>query len=115
MQQGLQVQPTGKAVLASGLFGLLLMSRSVADAADGNSSHLTRIPLELEGTQAPILVVSVDGMPVRLRFDLGDATALVLQKTVLDKVHATPTGKFHGQAVEGRYEAPLFRVARIEI
>jgi hypothetical protein len=103
------------AVTASALLALLLMCRSVAGAAEGNPSHLTRIRLELDGTRAPILVATVDGMPVRLRFDLGDATSLVLQKTVLDKVHATPTGKFHGQAVEGRYEAPLFRVARIEI
>jgi len=73
------------------------------------------IPIELRGN-FPILVATVDGIDVPLKFDLGDASPLILQQGVLDQINAVPTGetsKFRG--VNGVFESPLFKVARIQI
>ena len=88
----------------------------VALASVSCTTAASQIPIELQGNRPPILTATVDGMPVRLRFDLGDGTALVLQKAVLEKIHAKPTGKTaRMQGVDGPFEAPLFNVARVEI
>jgi len=66
------------------------------------------IPIELRGN-FPILVATVDGIDVPLKFDLGDASPLILQQGVLDQINAVPTGetsKFRG--VNGVFESPLF-------
>lgn len=55
-------------------------------------------------------------MEVRLQFDLGDSTPLVLQQSVLDSIEAVPTGdtsKYQG--TDGVFEVPMFKVARVQI
>jgi hypothetical protein len=74
------------------------------------------IPIVLQGNRAPILVAIVDGVAVRLRFDLGDATPLVLQKTLLESIRAAPTGKSARMfGMDGSFEAPFFRVTHVAI
>ena len=75
-----------------------------------------RIALELHKNFAPVLAANVDGVKVRLQFDLGSSSALVLQQSVLDSMHAVATGEsVKLQGVDGFFEAPLYKVARVEI
>jgi hypothetical protein len=75
-----------------------------------------RIPLELHGNLAPVLVAKVDGVNVRLQFDLGNARPLVLQQGVLDAIKAVPTGESARlQGADGFFEAPMFKVGRVEV
>lgn len=95
--------------------GALFTCTTVAAANQAGESS-SPIPIELQGNRAPILSATVDGIPVRLRFDLGDGTALVLQKGILEKIRAKPTGNnAQMQGVDGPFEAPLFNVSRVEI
>jgi hypothetical protein len=82
-----------------------------------NRSHPPNIvPIELEGDRPPILTLKVNGVSVRVRFDSGDRTALVLQQSVLDSIHAVPTGEsVKLQGLDGFFEVPLFKVARVEL
>lgn len=80
------------------------------------SSAENKIPLEVREKHPPRIAVNVDGMEVQLQFDLGDSTQLVLQKSVLDSIQAVPTGEsVKGQGVDGFYEAPLYKVKRVQI
>ena len=75
-----------------------------------------RISLELHKNFAAVLDAKVDGVKVRLQFDLGSSNALVLQQGVLDSIEAVPTGEsIKLQGVDGFFEAPLYKVARVEI
>jgi hypothetical protein len=75
-----------------------------------------RIPIELHENLAPVLVANVDGIGVRLQFDLGDRTPLVLQQSVLDAIKAVPTGEISRlQGTDGVFEVPMFKVARVQI
>jgi hypothetical protein len=92
---------------------LTLLLVICVQAVAGNS---TRVPLELQGTRAPILVVRIGGIPVRLRFDTGDPEQLVLQKAILSRVHATAIGKTaRMQGIDGTFKTSFFRVAHVEI
>jgi hypothetical protein len=75
-----------------------------------------RIPIEMHENLAPVLIANVDGVEVRLQLDTGDRTPLVLPQSVLDLIKAVPTGdssKFQG--VDGVFEVPEFKVARVQI
>lgn len=74
-----------------------------------------RIPIELRDNFA-ILVATVDGIEMPLKFDLGDGTDLVLQQNVLDHIKAVPTGESaRFQGLYGVFEVPLYKVARVQI
>ena len=64
-------------------------------AASESPEHApaNKIPIELHENLAPVLIANVDGIDVRLQFDLGDRTPLVLQQSVLDSIKAVPTGE----------------------
>lgn len=82
----------------------------------GLATSADRIPLELNQNLAPVLVANVDGVNVRLQFDLGNRDALVLQQAVLDSIHAVPTGESAKyQGVDGVFEAPLYKVVHVKI
>jgi len=82
-------------------------------AAAGSANQ---IPIQLHGNLAPVLVANIDGMEVRLQFDLGDSAPLVLQQNVLDSIKAVPTGDSSKlQGTEGVFESPMFKVARVQI
>ena len=75
-----------------------------------------RLALELHENLAPVLTAKVDGAQVQLQFDLGNAHALVLHQGVLDSIKAVPTGQSSKlQGMDGFFEAPLYKVARVEI
>jgi hypothetical protein len=87
-----------------------------AGLGEAAPSVADRISLELHGNLAPVLAAKVDGVNVRLQFDLGNAQALVLQQSVLDAIKAVPTGESAKlQGMDGFFEAPLFKVARVEV
>ena len=105
------------ALLILALFRSVLALSSEPGALEPPVAHLTanKIPIELR-ENFPILVATVDGIDVQLKFDLGDSTDLVLQQSVLDHIKAVPTGesaKFQG--LYGVFESPLFKVARVQI
>jgi hypothetical protein len=112
------------------LFTLLFISLfQVVLATSGPSEHAdvapiqssvaessNKISIELHEKLAPVLVANVDGIEVRLQFDLGDRTPLVLRQSVLDSIKAVPTGetaKFQGTG--GVFEVPMFKVARVRV
>lgn len=73
------------------------------------------IPIELRDN-FPFLVANVDGIDVRLKFDLGSSSALLLQQSIVDRIKAVATGersKFQG--IDGVFESPRFKVSRIRI
>ena len=81
-----------------------------------HAASASTIPIELHENLAPVLVVDIDGHAVRLQFDLGDRTSLVLQQSALDLIKAVPTGKSaQMQGIDGVFEVPLFKVARVKI
>ncbi|MET0657093.1 MAG: hypothetical protein ABW110_02910 [Steroidobacteraceae bacterium] len=94
----------------------LLSFSNEREAASTASVSANRIPIEVREKHPPRLLVNVDGIDVQLQFDLGDSTALVLQKSVLEAIKAVPTGesaKLRG--VDGIFEAPLYKVKRVRI
>jgi hypothetical protein len=94
----------------SGVFALLLLHTACA-----LSSEPTKIPIEIRDN-FPILVATVDGIEVPLKFDLGDSESLVLQQEILDRVKAVPTGETARlRGFYGVFEAPLFSVQQVRI
>jgi len=73
------------------------------------------IPIELRDNFA-FLMATVDGVDVRLKFDLGSSSALLLQQSIVDRIKAVPTGersKF--QSIDGVFESPQFKVSRVQM
>jgi hypothetical protein len=70
----------------------------------------------LRSPDAPVLVATIGNAQVPLWLDLGDSTPLTLQRSVLDAAKAIPTGEsIKLQGIDGPFEAPLFKVPRIQI
>jgi Aspartyl protease len=79
------------------------------------SAAMNTIAIEIR-ENLPLIEAKVDGVPVRLMFDLGDASALVLQQSVIDQIKAVPTGESQKlQDLKGTFEAPLYKVKRLQI
>jgi hypothetical protein len=103
---GRSVLPT---VAALGTIGVGLACNSTSLAA-------SIIPLELHDPNAPVLMVKINDLPVRLWIDLGDSTPLTLQKSVLDAIEAVPTGDtVKMQGVDGIFEVPTYKIPRVQI
>jgi hypothetical protein len=95
---------------------ILAMLALVIASAEAGTERMNRLPLEIHSNEPPILTLEIGGIPVRLRFDLGDRTPLVLQQEVLDAVHAVPTGTTTKmQGLDGVFEVPLFKVAHVKL
>jgi hypothetical protein len=92
----------------------LALTLSLLHAATGATAN--RIPLEIHKDFASVLTAKVDGVNVRLQFDLGSSNALMLQKGVIDSIKAVPTGEsVKLQGVDGFFEAPTYKVARVQL
>jgi hypothetical protein len=73
------------------------------------------VPLKLSH-QLAIVVATIDGTEVPLLLDSGAQSPLALQQSVLDQIKTTPvSGSFSGQDVKGTFEAPQYRVSRVQI
>lgn len=73
------------------------------------------IPLELRD-RYPFLTATVGDVDVKLKFDLGDRSALVLQEDTLERIVAIPTGETSRfQGVDGAFESPQFKVSRLQL
>jgi hypothetical protein len=96
-----------------GLFLIILSLACKPVAAEPSS---ITIPIELHENRAPFLVVDMGGKPVRLQFDLGDSTALVLQRSALDSAKAVPTGQsVKMRGIDGEFQVPTFRITHVKI
>jgi hypothetical protein len=92
-----------------------LASVLAAVLASSRVSPQIVVPLKLNH-QLAIVMVKIDGKDVPLLLDSGDQSPLALRQSVLDQIKAVPTsGSFSGQDVKGIFEAPKYRVSRVEI
>ncbi len=81
-----------------------------------SSTDVNSIPLRLRSPDAPVLMATIGKDQVPLWLDLGDGTPLTLQQSVLDAAKAIPTGEsIQLQGIDGTFEAPIFKVPRIQI
>lgn len=94
---------------------VFLLSLLAADCRSGLALSPVVVPLRIVG-QAAIVMVSIDGAIVPLQVDSGDSTTAALQKSVLDRVGATPTGQSSKQRyIKGIVSSPWYRVHRVQI
>jgi hypothetical protein len=92
-----------------------LASVLAAVLASSRVSPQIVVPLKLSH-QLAIVMVKIDGTDVPLLLDSGDQSPLALRQSALDQIKAVPTsGSFSGQDVKGIFEAPKYRVSRVEI
>jgi hypothetical protein len=85
-------------------------------AANANASSIATVPIRIVGTEAPVIMVRVQGRELPLQLDLGDASSLVIHPEVLATLHAEPTGKFFkGFSMDGAIETPIVAVKNVEI
>lgn len=74
------------------VFLLSLLLATDCQAAIASSQVPVVVPLRIVG-HAAIVMATIDGVIVPLQVDSGDSTTAALQKTVLDRVGATPTAQ----------------------
>ncbi|MGE0030902.1 MAG: hypothetical protein AB7T20_07270 [Steroidobacteraceae bacterium] len=106
---------TGLCPLPRLLPALVLLCASQAASFAAAPETADTIPIALRDN-FPLLAAQVNGVAVRLKFDLGDGDQLALQQDVLDRIRAVPTGevaRFKG--LYGEFEAPLYKVSRLQI
>ena len=97
------------------LSALPLLCATQATVTDAAADAAITSPIELRDN-FPLLTVQVDGIDVRLKFDLGDGDKLALQQSLLDRIGALPTGETARlKGLYGAFEAPVYKVARIHI
>jgi hypothetical protein len=76
----------------------------------------TTVPIRLHGTEAPVVIVRVQGRDLPLQFDLGDASSLVLHPEVLTSLRHEPTAdRFKAFSMDGKIDTPIFRLDLVEI
>lgn len=86
-----------------------------ADCQSALASSPVVVPLRIVG-HAAIVMTRIDGVIVPLQVDSGDSTTAALQKSVLDRVRATPTGQSSKQRyIKGIVSSPWYRVHRVQI
>jgi hypothetical protein len=84
--------------------------------ANVNAASTTAVPLRLHGTEAPIVMVRVQGKELPLQLDLGDASSLVLHPEVLAALRTEPTADtFKGFGMDGQIDTPIVRVDLVEL
>jgi len=76
----------------------------------------TSVPIRLHGTEAPVVMVRVQGQELPLQLDLGDASSLVLHPEVLAALRSEPTAAtFKAFSMDGKIDTPIVRLDLIEI
>ena len=80
-------------------------------AVNVNAASTTSVPIRLHGTEAPVVILRVQGRELPLQLDLGDASSLVLHPEVLATLRSEPTLEtFKGFSVDGNIETPIVRL-----
>jgi hypothetical protein len=76
----------------------------------------TTVPMQLLGN-FPVITVTIDGNDVPLTFDLGDASSLVLQQSVIDRLKTVPTGETlrFKDAMGNVIHSPMFKITHVKI
>src|SRR6478736_3100823 len=98
-------------LLVRALAGLLTVCQANADEAS-----TTSVPIRLQGTEAPVVIVRVQGQEIPLQLDLGDDFSLVLHPEVLATLHSEPTKEsFKGFNMDGKIDTPIVRLPIVEI
>jgi hypothetical protein len=85
-------------------------------AANVNAASVATVPIRLFGTEAPVIIVRVQGKELPLQLDLGDASSLVIHPEILSSLRSVPTGKtlkFFG--MDGEFETPIVSLESVEI
>lgn len=97
------------------VFLLSLLLAADCQAAIASSQVPVVVPLRIVG-HAAIVKATIDGVIAPLQVDSGDSTTAALQKAVLDRVGATPTGQSSKQRyIKGIVSSPRYRVHRVQI
>ena len=92
-------------------FPILLALTAVSVKAE-----TTTVPIRLHDTEAPVVVVRVQGRDLPLQLDLGDASSLVLHPEALAPLRREPTSdRYKGFGMDGKIDTPIFRLDLIEI
>lgn len=96
---------------SGGLF-VLLIAPLTCRASDSPST----VPMQLLGN-FPVVAVNIDGDDVPLMFDLGDASSLVLQQSVIDRLKTVPTGETlrFKDAMGNIIHSPIFKIPNMKI
>jgi hypothetical protein len=101
---------------AGSIVTLLLECALLGNDAVAAASRPAAVPVDLVDNY-PIISADIDGHKVRLMFDLGEDSALVLTRTTLEELKIAPTGPSHAIAdvKENTIESPTFKVPRLRI
>jgi hypothetical protein len=85
-------------------------------AANVNAASVATVPIRLFGSEAPVIIVRVQGKELPLQLDLGDSSSLVIHPEILSSLHSEPTGRtFKFFSMDGEFETPIVRLESIEI
>lgn len=85
-------------------------------AANAHAASTSTVPIRLLGTEAPVVVVQVQGKELPLQLDLGDASSLVIHPEVLAALRSEPTGRaFKFFSMDGEFEMPIVRLEEVKI
>ena len=85
-------------------------------AVNVNAASTTSVPIRLHGTEAPVVILRVQGRELPLQLDLGDASSLVLHPEVLATLRSEPTAEmFKGFSMDGNIETPIARLDLVEL
>ena len=94
----------------------LSVTAALVMAMNVRAASTTSVPIRLYDTEAPVVMVRIQGKELPLQLDMGDASALVIHPDVLATLRTTPTGrtsKFF--SMDGEFETPIVRLAQIAI
>jgi hypothetical protein len=81
-----------------------------------NAASITSVPMRLHGTEAPVVVIRVQGQELPLQLDLGDASSLVLHPEVLTSLRSEPTDDtFKAYSMDGTIETPIVLLDLVEV
>ena len=102
--------------MARALTAALLTSTVAAAAVATAHAGFTSVPIRLHGTEAPIVMIRVQGKELHLQLDLGDASSIVLHPEVLRSLRSEPTAEvFKGMSLDGQIETPIVLLDLVEI
>jgi hypothetical protein len=93
-----------------------MLAASMLSFASAASDLLSALPIRLVH-HYPLITANVDGYDIPLQFDSGSSATVSLTQTVIDRIHARPTGE-HSRGIDAKghiLEYPKFKVSRIQI
>lgn len=103
-------------ILGGRALGIVCGVLSAGAFTSATASTQVVVPLRLSG-HFPIVVARIGTMDVPLVFDLGDASTVVLQQSVLDRIETTPVGRsmIVHDAKGNMLVSPTFRVPHFQL